>query len=144
MQKRSFVVSALALFAAATLASAAQVYLDGEGDAIQGQSIASIVVKFLNGSNKAVGVSSTNPLPTADAQNAAFGGAVAMTAGQAATAQRGIGALCTAAGNLTFTFSDASTLTLPAYVGWQTWPFSVTTYSLPGSAPATCTVYEMK
>ena len=66
-----------------------------------------------------------------------------MTVGVNYAAQRSIGVLDTVAGNVTFTFADASTITLPVYVGWNTFPFAVTSISASGTT-ATATYYELK
>eukprot|EP01037_Dinobryon_pediforme_P007620 gene7620-7684_t len=59
-----------------------------------------------------------------DANNAAFQGAVAMVVGTAQTAQRSIGILCTAAGNVALALADGSSLVIPVSVGFQTFPFA--------------------
>ena len=66
-----------------------------------------------------------------------------MTIGTTYAAQRSIGVLCTTAGNIVVTFADASTLVLPVYVGWQTFPFAVTTINASGTT-ATATYYNLK
>jgi hypothetical protein len=78
-----------------------------------------------------------------DAQSAPFAGAVAMTVGTTYPAQRSVGVLCTGAGNVTFQFSDASTLTLPVAVGWQIFPFACTEIIAAGTT-ATATCYNLK
>ena len=88
-------------------------------------------------------VDALHPLPAIDAYDGPFSGAVAMSANTPATAARSIGANCTVSGNLNLTFSDASTLTVPVGVGWQTFPFAVTQFSNGSPAP-TCTVVELK
>lgn len=80
----------------------------------------------------------------ADTNSAAFGGVVAMTPGTATTALRSVGFVITAAGNVTFTFADGSTITLaePASTAFTTLPFSVTTVAL-GTGTAG-TFWELK
>lgn len=81
---------------------------------------------------------------TADAaNNAAFGGVVAMTLDTSYTARRSVGANCTVAGNMSVTFADASTLTVPVAVGWQTFPFAVTAVNTSGTT-ATCSYSNLK
>ena len=78
-----------------------------------------------------------------DTNSAAFLGAVAMTVGATYAAQRSIAALCTAGGNMTVTFADASTLVVPVAVGFQTFPFAVTAVNTSGTT-ATCTYANLK
>ena len=78
-----------------------------------------------------------------DAQSAPFAGAVAMTVGTTYAAQRSVGVNCTAAGNVEFQFLDGSTLTLPIYVGWQTFPFACTQIVTSGTT-ATATYFNLK
>lgn len=89
-----------------------------------------------------VGVGPFVPV-TSDIQNAAFAGAVPMTGGQTYQPQRSVGVLATVGGNLTFVFPDSSTLTLPVSVGWQTFPFACTQYTVPVSGGATANVYNL-
>jgi len=110
--------------------------------------------------NGSFGISGALPLPSGAAsaanqataigslasiagEDAAFQGAAAMTVGSAYTAQRSLGANCTAAGNVSVTFTDASTLTVPAAVGWQTFPFAITQVNSAGTT-ATCTFSNLK
>jgi hypothetical protein len=84
-------------------------------------------------------------LTVSDANNASFQGVVAMTATQTYAAQRSVGVNCSLAGNIVFTFPDASTLTAPVAVGWQTLPFAITEWSYPDAGAATVTgVYNLK
>ena len=76
-------------------------------------------------------------------EDAAFQGAVAMTVGTTYTAQRSVGASCTVAGNMSVTFTDASTLTVPVAVGWQTFPFAITAVNSSGTT-ATCAYSNLK
>lgn len=71
---------------------------------------------------------STSPLPVTDAANAAFQGVVLLTPGTAATALRSVGYVITAAGTVSFTLADGSsiTLSLPASAQLQMLPFAVT------------------
>jgi hypothetical protein len=88
-------------------------------------------------------VNAAGQASVSDVQSAPFAGAVAMVVGTAQAAQRSIGVLCTAAGNVEMTFSDGSTITLPVYVGWQTFPFAVTTIVASGTT-ATASYYNLK
>lgn len=96
------------------------------------------------GANVIGGVTISGTAAVSDPNNLAFQGAVAVTAGTFGTAGRSIGVNCTVAGNVIFTFPDASTLTVPVYVGWQTFPFAVTEVTLPGSGAATATFVNLK
>ena len=78
-----------------------------------------------------------------EAQGVPFAGAVPMTVGTTYGAQRSVGVLCTVAGNIEFQFTDASTLTLPAYVGWQTFPFACIQIVAAGTT-ATATFFNLK
>lgn len=97
-------------------------------------SLAAHSVPEVNGS----AVSAANPLPTADAANAAFSGVVAITPGVAVAAARSLGFVITTGGTVTLTLSDASTitLTLAASPQLQTLPFAVTNVAL-GTAAGT-------
>jgi hypothetical protein len=90
-----------------------------------------------------MGVNASGQASVADAQSAAFAGAVAMTVGTTYTAQRSVGVLCTVAGNVVLQFPDASTLTLPVAVGWQTFPFQCTQIVSSGTT-ATATYFNLK
>lgn len=79
----------------------------------------------------------------ADVNGSPFQGAVAMTVGTTYAAQRSLGVVCTVAGNVTFQLADGSTLTLPAAVGWQTFPFAVTQIVAAGTT-ATATYFNLK
>lgn len=78
-------------------------------------------------------------LTTADANGAAYQGVVAITSGVALAAGRGFGFVCTAAGNVTLTLADGSTITLALAVspGLQTLPFAVTEAVLGSGTAAT-------
>ena len=78
-----------------------------------------------------------------DGESAPFAGAVALTVGTTYAAQRSVGVLCTVAGNVEFQFPDGSTLTLPVYVGWKTFPFAVTQIVAAGTT-ATATYFNLK
>lgn len=82
-------------------------------------------------------LSVANPVPTSDANGAAFLGVVAITPGTPFIAGRSIGFVITNAGNVTFTFSDSSTLTVAMAVNTslQTYPFAATNIAL-GSGTA--------
>lgn len=99
-------------------------------------------------SNAGFSISGTLPAFAAppaviDSNSAAFQGAVAMTVGTTYAAQRSVGANCTVAGNVAVTFADASTLTVPVAVGWQTFPFAITAVNTSGTT-ATCTYSNLK
>ncbi len=72
-----------------------------------------------------------------DGNGAAFTGVVAITPGTPVAAGRSVGFVCTAAGNITLTMADASTITLPimASASFQTLPFAATNLVL-GSGTA--------
>ena len=93
--------------------------------------------------DNALVVTVRDAVSVSDAQSAPFAGAVAMTVDTTYTAQRSVGVLATAAGNVMFTFPDASTLTLPVYVGWQTFPFACVSVVSSGTT-ATATYYGLK
>lgn len=74
-----------------------------------------------------------NPVATADSNNAGIQGVVAIAPGTATTAQRALGYVCTAAGAVTLTLADASTITVPIAVNggaFQSMPFAVTNLAL--------------
>ena len=89
------------------------------------------------------GNASGTALPASDVQSAPIAGAVAMTVGTTYSAQRGVGVLATVAGNVAFQLPDSSTLTLPVYPGWQTFPFAVTQIASAGTT-ATATYFNLK
>lgn len=77
-----------------------------------------------------------NPAPMADQNGAAYQGVVVITPGTSTPALRSLGYICTAAGNITLTLADASTITVPIAVGgFATLPFAVTNVAL-GSGTA--------
>jgi hypothetical protein len=78
-----------------------------------------------------------------DTQSSPFQGATAMTTGTTYAAQRSVGVLATVAGNVEFQFPDASTITLPVYAGWQTFPFACAQIVSSGTT-ATATYYNLK
>ena len=80
-------------------------------------------------------------MAVSDPNNAAFSGVQAMTVGVSYTARRSVGANCTVAGNMSVIFTDASTLTVPVVVGWQTFPFAVTQVS---ATTGTCSFVNLK
>jgi hypothetical protein len=106
---------------------------------------------FDNGSGQqaAIKAPSTPPAATdpalvvADYQDTPFQGAVAMTTGTTYASQRSLGANCTAAGNLSLTLADGSTLVVPVSVGWQTFPLAVTAVNSSGTT-ATCNNSNLK
>lgn len=83
------------------------------------------------------------PLPIFDTQSAPFGGAVAMAVGSSYAIGRSVGVLCTVAGYVEFQFADASTITLPVFVGWQTFPFACIAI-VAGGTTATATFFNLK
>ncbi len=88
-------------------------------------------VQFPQGTNQSV----------ADTNSAAYQGVVALTPGSAtpATPARGLGFICTAAGTLTLTLANGSTLAVPiaASAAFQTLSFGVTGIALSGGAAGT-------
>lgn len=77
------------------------------------------------------------PLPVsgtvADSNSAPFLGVAPITPGVTVAAQRSLGFICTAAGTVTLTLADASTLTIPLAVSagaFQMLPFAVTKIAL--------------
>ena len=89
------------------------------------------------------GAVSNGVMKTADASNAAFATATALTAGSTYTAGRSVGINCTTAGNITLTTSGGSAITLPISVGWNTYPFAVTSFSWPASGAGAGSVYNL-
>jgi hypothetical protein len=71
-----------------------------------------------------------------DAQSVAFQGVVTMTVGTTYASARSVGVNCTAGGNVQLTLADTSTITLPASVGWQTYPFAATQIVSAGTTAA--------
>lgn len=84
-----------------------------------------IATKMLNGT-----------LATADANGAAYQGAVPIASGTPFTAGRGIGYVCTSAGTMTLTLANSSSIAVPiiASPGLQTLPFAATGLVLSGGA----------
>ena len=72
-----------------------------------------------------------------------FYGATALTVGTAATAGRALRISCTAAGNVSVTYSDASTDTFPVNVGLSIIPGEFTTVNTSGTT-ATATYANLK
>jgi len=79
----------------------------------------------------------------ADANSAAFVGAVAMTPGTTYAAARSVRVIATVAGNVVFQFPDASTLTEAVYVGAQTFPYACTQIVSAGTT-ASATYFNLK
>jgi hypothetical protein len=77
-------------------------------------------------------VSITGNVSVTDTSGAAFQGAATITPGTATTAGRSVAYVCTAAGNITITLPDASTMTfgIAASPDLQTLPFAVTLLTL--------------
>lgn len=88
-------------------------------------------------------LSNANPLPSSDPNNAAFQGVVVMTVGVVYPVQRSVGILATISGNVTFEFTDNSTINLPVFAGWQTFPFACKEIVSSGTT-ATASYYNMK
>jgi hypothetical protein len=103
--------------------------------------LAALLICGLSGAAQAQGVIPN--IKTTDQNGAAFSTAPPMTAGQTYTAGRSIGINATAAGNITLTTSGGSTITLPVYVGWNTYPFAVTSFSWPGTGAGAGAVYNL-
>ncbi len=129
---RNTLLAAVALLCASTVSQAAQ-HRNADGSSSDDV--------YLNLNGQLLG--STNPLPTGDANNAAFQGVVSMTVGTSYPAGRSLAANCGAAGNISLTFADASTLVVPAVVGFQTFPFAVTSINASGTT-ATCGYSNLK
>lgn len=104
------------------------------------------VVYYQNAGGGQTPVSPPNPLPAADANNASYGGVTALTNdGATYTAGRSLAIVCTVAGNVKLTFSDASQITVPVAVGLTVLPFAVTSWTVGGvSGPATATLFNLK
>ena len=92
-------------------------------------------------STVAQGAAGTSAWPVADTNSAAFMGVVQLTPGSStpATPARGLGFVCTAAGTLTITFANGSTMALPIAASpiLQTLSFAVTTVALSNGAAGT-------
>lgn len=129
------------IFALAILAASPAVA--GLWTSSDGQSSAPGVV-IEDGGGKKLGASGS-PLSVNDTQSTAFQGAVPMTVDTSYAAQRSLGALCTATGNISMTLADASMITLPTSImaGWNVFPFAVTAVNSSGTT-ATCTYYNLK
>ena len=80
----------------------------------------------------APGSGASTPSYVMDANSAAFQGVVAITPGAPTVAQRSLGFVCTAAGPVTLTLADASTLTLSLVASptFQSLPFAVSNVAL--------------
>jgi hypothetical protein len=76
--------------------------------------------------------------------NKPYQGAIAMTAGSAVAAQRAIRVVCTVAGNITLTYADGSTDTVPVDVGLTIIPGAFTQVAIPNSGGATATFANLK
>lgn len=106
-----------------------------------------IDIAAASGSNDTT-VSNSHPLPVTVVSGGTGGGASdtgvqGVTA--VSTAGRGVILIVTAAGNVDFTFADASTLTnVPVAVGLSFLPFSVTAVAASGSGGATFTARGAK
>jgi hypothetical protein len=101
--------------------------------------IASNTAGIATAANQAAGNSSLSTIATYDAP---FLGEVALTVGTPdSQARRSLKAICTAAGNVSVTYSDSSTGTWAVVVGTQTFPIAITTVN---SATATCTYFNLK
>ena len=82
-----------------------------------------------------------------DGNSAAFQGVSALVPQNGmiapAAAGRSFGVFCTAAGNVELQFPDGSTLEVPVFVGWQTFPFAVVAV-LAGGTTAQGSFYNLK
>lgn len=89
-----------------------------------------------------------NPLPTQDANGAAFGGVVQITLGTAFPAGRSIAFVCTVSGDVDLVFQDGSTWTgypLQASPGAvQTLPYALSKMSLSAGSTAVVTAWILK
>jgi hypothetical protein len=92
----------------------------------------------LSANSLPVVIASDQTVPVADTNSAPSPGRIALTVGTPGTAGRVFCAICTAAGNVTVTFSNASSGTYPLNVGINTFPWAITEVN---SATATAT-YE--
>lgn len=72
-----------------------------------------------------------------------YQGAVAMVVGTAQTAQRAVRIACTAAGNVSFTYTDGTTDVIPVQVGLSVWAGAITTVNTAGTT-ATATYANLK
>ena len=90
------------------------------------------------GGTVAQGAAGSAAWPVADGNSAAWQGAVQLTPGSGtpATPGRGLGFICTAAGTLTLTLANSSTMAFPiaASANLQTLGFAVTGVALSGGA----------
>jgi hypothetical protein len=77
-----------------------------------------------------------------DIQSMAYSGVVALTVGSQYVPQRSLGVLCTVAGNANVQMADGSTLIVPVFVGWQTFPFACAGI-ISASTTATATYYNL-
>ncbi len=99
----------------------------------------------------APGTSASSALPVqgviggvpVDGNGAPFQGEVAMTVGTTYAAQRSLKAICTAAGNVSVTYTDSSTGVWAAAVGTNTFPVAATAVNASGTT-ATCTYSNLK
>lgn len=80
---------------------------------------------------------------TDDVENAAFQGAILMTPGVTQDVQRSVGVNCTTAGNVKFLLQDGSSLILPVYPGWQTFPLACRQIVIVGTT-AVATYFNLK
>lgn len=81
------------------------------------------------------------PAASTPVTEASISGIAAITIGTTLPAGRQLGVNCTVAGNVTLTFSDASTLTWPVTVGGSIFPWAVTLVS---AFTGTATFYNFK
>lgn len=103
--------------------------------------IAALLICGLSGAAQAQG--KLPNITTTDQNGAAFSTAAPMTAGQTYAAGRSVGINATATGNITLITSGGSTITLPIYVGWNTYPFAVTSFSWPASGAGVGAVFNL-
>ncbi len=83
-------------------------------------------------------------VPVADAESAPFSDWPAVTIGGAIPAgTRSIGVLCAAAGNVSMLSQSGNVLTVPVFVGWQSFPFAPAQIQAAGTT-ATATYYGLK
>jgi hypothetical protein len=92
-----------------------------------------------NATGNQASINSSGQVAVNDPNSAAFGGAITVTPGTPFTAGRSIGFVCTTAGNITVTLSDASTMTFPIVVSasLQTLPLAATNIALGGGTGGT-------
>lgn len=140
--------------AVSTTGSATGIYAVQAGNSLQIRArLSAITSGVFNVAATGVSATSTavSPLPAGtnnigfvtDSANIPVPGVTPLTVGTPATAGRSLAINCTVAGNVSMTFSDASTLTIPVSVGLTILPFAITTINASGTT-ATATYTNLK